>query len=568
MREDSRIPHKATMKAIHPKRNVFRSCCAILLWVLAGLSRASGQPVQYPSPGERIYRDGILPTGLPMRAQGPGEAVVKGTTFACAGCHLTAGLGNSDERLVTPPVNGARLFSPSFRYFPFLTGAERADLPEVARDALRRPAYTEATLITAIRDGVDSAGHVLSPAMPRYPLDDHEAELLVGYLKGLSAVLSPGVSPTTLRFATVITEGVPGGDRDAMLAVMRKQLAIHNQVYEKNRHKVNQLAAMKEMTLPLRKWDLSVWELKGPPNTWRSQLEEHDRAEPVFALVGGISNGDWRPVHEFCQDRRLPCILPLTEHPFHAPAGSYTLYFSGGFYQEGATAGDHAAETLEAQGACPVIQVIQDTAAGRALARGFREALALRGREVQEVPAPAGNLPGPFLAKLLAGSHGKAVLALWGGQEVLAALAQAATGADQPGLLLMSASLLKEALWELPQDARPFTLLTYPYRFPKPPSLNQDPRNLAPVPAIAAAIEPRVRSRTYALMQVMDEGIRGMGRDFYRENFLDRIGLMDDKTDSDYQVLKFSPGQPWLSPDCNLVRVPKGSLHTFSTGGL
>ena len=554
------------MKPPSPEHAPIHRKWAILLILLAALVPAPGQQTpDQAGTGARMYRDGILPSGQPMRAQGPGGDLLKGTTFPCASCHLPAGLGTADERQVIPPVNGPRLFSPSYQYFPFLTGAERAKLPAVARDPLRRPAYSEATLVTAIREGVDSAGRALSQAMPRYPLDAPEMESLVRYLKGLSSELSPGVSQTTLRFATIVTDGVPPQDREAMLATMRHQLAIHNQVYEKRLRKPERITAMQEMTLPLRKWELAVWELNGPSSTWRAQLEAHLRAQPVFALVGGLSDGDWLPVHAFCQDRGIPCILPLTDYPVTSPASRYTLYFTGGLHQEGVTAGDRVADALEGGSDGPVLQVVQDTPAGRALARGFREALARRGvLDVQEVPAPAGDLPGPFLARLLAASHGKAILALWGGREVYTALAQAAAGPEPPALVFMSASLLQEALWDLPQDARPGTLLTYPYRLPRAPSLNQDPSNLAPVRPVATAADRRVRSRTFTLMQVLDEGVRGMARDFYRDNLLDRIGLMDDKTDSDYATLSFTPGQPWLSTGCQLVRLAGGSSHSLA----
>jgi hypothetical protein len=73
----------------------------------------------------------------------------------------------------------------------------------------------------------------------------------------------------------------------------------------------------------------------------------------------------------------------------------------------------------------------------------------------------------------------------------------------------------------------------------------------------------RTRSRAFTLMQVVGEGIQRMGRDFYREHFLDGFGLMEDKTDSDYPLLSFNPGQRFLATGCYLVRLPKGPLHGF-----
>ena len=58
--------------------------------------------------------------------------------------------------------------------------------------------------------------------------------------------------------------------------------------------------------LMAKKFTLTHWILKGAPETWRAQLEDYYQNEPVFALLGGISAGDWAPVHHFCEDKHLP----------------------------------------------------------------------------------------------------------------------------------------------------------------------------------------------------------------------------------------------------------------------
>jgi ABC-type branched-subunit amino acid transport system substrate-binding protein len=511
-----------------------------------------------------MYREGILPSGKPMSATRPDGSALSGTAFTCVGCHLRAGTGNTDETGVTPSITAPRLFQARFRYYSDLTLQERTELlPEAARTPLRRPAYTEASLIAAIRTGVDSAGQPLNPVMPRYRLTDREGDLLVGYLKTLSLEPSPGATETTLSFATVVGEGVPRGDREAMLATLQQQVAAHNQVYEKSLKRAYRLVSMKEMALPLRRWSLATWELKGAPATWPAQLEEYQKAAPVFALVGGMTTGDWRPVHEFCERRGLPCILPLTDFPVVAPVGGYTVYFSGGFYQEGATAGTRVADSLEDTGGKAVLQITQDTLQGRELSRGFQDALTKRGLpKAREVVVPAEGLSGPFLANLLKGIRGEATLVLWAGREAYAALEAVAASETKPARVLMSASYLGEDLWDLPEGARSMTALTYPYRLAKP--VNPGEGSTAPAPLRPAPRdEHRVRSRAYTLMQVVDEGVRRMGRDFYRDNLLDRIGLMEDKKDSDFQVLRFGTAQPWLSTGSSWVQVSPGPLRAL-----
>ena len=64
--------------------------------------------------------------------------------------------------------------------------------------------YDARSFRRAMRDGIDPAGNVLEPAMPRYDLDDADLDALVAYLKRLDAQRDPGITDTTLRIGTVL----------------------------------------------------------------------------------------------------------------------------------------------------------------------------------------------------------------------------------------------------------------------------------------------------------------------------------------------------------------------------
>ena len=81
--------------------------------------------------------------------------------------------------------------------------------------------YTDATVVRAIRSGLNASGQPLDPMMPRFELSDEDAKLLVDYLKHLSGNLSPGVTRDTVEFATVITPGVDPARRRTLLAVLQ-----------------------------------------------------------------------------------------------------------------------------------------------------------------------------------------------------------------------------------------------------------------------------------------------------------------------------------------------------------
>ena len=133
--------------------------------------------------GERMYREGVLPSGEPMQAVVKGDIPVAGTAFTCLSCHLRSGLGSYEGGVLTPPTNGATLFRTVKMLYK---GVEVTSLPT------RRPAYTDTSLAEALRVGVDPSGRILAEIMPRYQLQDEEMALLISYLKSLSARFPPG----------------------------------------------------------------------------------------------------------------------------------------------------------------------------------------------------------------------------------------------------------------------------------------------------------------------------------------------------------------------------------------
>ena len=322
--------------------------------------------------GERIYREGILSSGEPVKAVVQRDVPVTGTMFSCASCHMRGGHGSFEGNVITPPATGRLLYQPYFNGVE-LSRENWLNIPANFRPEPSRPAYTDDTLADALRSGIDPAGRELDYVMPRYQVDDGDMEYLIAYLKTFSTTPSPGVTATTLRFATVVAGEVSPEDRAAMLIPLESYVRDRNSQATVRKTRTSSRWGVEEMNLSSRRLALSVWELKGPPENWRRQLDEYYRKEPVFALIGGISNGEWRPVHEFCETNRIPSILPVTNFPVISESDWYTLYFSKGIFQEGEAAARFLRRNEDLHPDDTVIQIFRETREGRAAAAGFRE---------------------------------------------------------------------------------------------------------------------------------------------------------------------------------------------------
>lgn len=498
--------------------------------------------------GEHMYREGILPSGVPMEAVVKGDIPVEGTAFSCASCHLRSGLGSFEGLVVTPPTNGVNLFRPLKRFY--------RDVEVLSAPPLR-PAYTDQTLADVIRVGVDPSGRTISETMPRYLLQDEDLSLLVFYLKSLSSQFSPGATSTTLRFATIVSDNVSPEEREAMLSPLENYVLTKNnqtRTYKKPPSNVRMEGWFAATHLEL---SLSQWVLKGPAETWRSQLEEHYRKEPVFALIGGTIRGDWRPVHDFSEENHIPGLFPITDFPVISENDWYTLYLSKGFYQEGEGAARYLNRIAEAVNDKVIIEIVRDTIEGQALSRGFQETWLETGHQ----PAVSVNLKkgealtAKLLEQVLAGKK-QYTLVLWDGPEALPALEAIAASAIKPESILLSYSYLDKSIRTLNEGLRDITFITYPF------GLSQDKRGYKyDIPLMKKKVSgdaEKILKKTYSLLNILTQALIEMRGNYYRDNFFDVIGMMKDQRDPLYERLSFGPGQRYASKGCYIVQLGKG----------
>jgi hypothetical protein len=509
--------------------------------------------------GERMYREGLLPSGASMTAYVSGDVPAPGTSFTCVSCHLRSGLGSIEGQVVTPPTNGRILYQPreSFTkgsvYDP-LIHSYSVYLPV-------RPAYTDQTVADVILNGADPAGRPIDKVMPRYELDEGDMAILIEYLKGLSDKPSPGVGDKEIRFATVIVEGTDPRAVESMLAPLQFNVDRKNSLA--NAAKANPRIALDSYNmlgaLNTVKFSLSRWILKGPPETWRAQLDGYYRAAPVFALLGGISNSTWEPVHRFCEENRIPDLFPAVEYPVLSDTDWYTLYPSRGVRQEGEAAANYLHGMADLFAGRKLVQITRAGRRGQTLAEGFREAWSATGHAgLIELTLGEGE---PLTAERLqqvVTQEKPAALVVWDGASALAPLAGLVGNAEGPKIVLVSGTYLGGALWTLPEALRPLVYVTYPYRLPQ-----DDARFDAAVKRVLPGkklgdYDPRILRQTYLAGELLGKALREMRGEYYRDFLLDTIGMMADMYYPLYERVSFGPGQRYASKGCFIVQLGKG----------
>lgn len=555
--------------------NISLKCVLLLtttLILFAGVTRVFGGTTESSLSqkevlhyGEQMYREGILPSGEAMQAFVSDDVPVDGTAFTCVSCHLRSGLGSIEGEVVTPPTNGRILYQPRE---PYIKGAEFVPFySNYAKYLPVRPAYTDETLATLIAAGIDPMGRSVLEVMPRYEIDDDAMAILVSYLKMLSDQPSPGIKETEIRFATVIVEGTDSNKIESMLAPLQFNIDRKNSLAaaaQRNdrvaRMGYNMLGDLHNYTFSLERWIL-----KGSTETWRAQLDAYYRADPVFALLGGISEGEWEPVHRFCEDNRIPNLFPVVDYyPVLSEADWYTLYFSRGVRQEGESAARYLHGMAKLFSGRKVIQIVRDDAKGQALAKGFREQWIKAGHPAaEEMTLAKGEVLTPERLGEITVREKPAALIVWDNPSALPALNSLAGEAERPELLISSATYLGDNLRSIPQPLRDMLYLTYPYRLPK-----EDARFDIAVRRVLAgkplgSFDQRIIRQSYITQEVLGKALMEMRGEYQRDFLLDTIGMMKDQYLPLYERVSFGPGQRYASKGCYIVQLGKGENPRF-----
>lgn len=340
-------------------------------WTLPAFAAEQNLPMDEIEIGRRIYQEGLLPSGAPLIGLRKDSQAVSGAAAACVNCHRRSGMGSVEGNIEVPPITGNALYNFGDQVIATM------DPRSGKRWNLKHDPYTDDTLAIAIRLGINNGEREMNFAMPRYQLEAREVNALTAYLKQLSRKWSPGITAETIHFATIVTPEVAPERKQIFLDMMRAAFAQKNgsTVTGSNAGGRRHMVSPAEMILGTeRNWQLDVWELTGAPETWTAQLDALYRSQPVFAVVSGLSNNTWEPVHRFCENERIPCWFPSVDLAPIAERDFYTVYFSGGVVLEAKVLARYLSSEKRLHPG-RLVQVYPDDAVGRGAAQALAQAL-------------------------------------------------------------------------------------------------------------------------------------------------------------------------------------------------
>ena len=510
----------------------------MLLWLgaallLAAASAQSAAKAMRMSPsdaaavkiGEEIYLRGVLASGAALQAmREDGVPGATGMEAACVNCHRRSGLGSTHQSSgigaraavnQIPPIAGRYLFQHN-------GGHAEENLPYVDGMRSNRSPYTAATLARAMREGVDPDGRKLSNLMPHFAIDDADLASLTAYLNTLYPAHVPGVTPTVLHFATIVTPEVAPEGRKAMLEVMEKFFA------ERNSRQMVPSAPMRasgntqygrSMFMVHRQWQLHVWDLSGPSSTWGEQLDRYLAKEPVLAVVSGLGR-NWAPVHAFCERQRLACLFPNVEVPVDAPGDFFEIYLSRGVLLEAELIGSELTAASAGAPVKTVQQIYRSGDSGEAAAHMLDGLLKGKGITVRDVVLGHDDRG---LAAALRRASAADALVLWLRPADLAAL-----GDDKrvPSVVYMSGLLGGLENSPLPAPWRLRTRMAYPFDLPQNRIVRVDyPLGWFRIRGIPI-VDEQMQADTYLALGLVSEALNEMVDTFYGPYLIEYLQSM------------------------------------------
>lgn len=226
------------------------------------------------------------------------NAVIPAAHLACANCHGITGDGVTEGSVRAPSITWQTL-------------SRTAARPGSAR---LRAAYNDASLRQTITHGIDSAGSLLHPAMPRYQISEAQAAAVIAYLKilGTSKDRDPGIGDTTITIGTVLPQSgrlaAIGADIEAILRAYFMRINHEGGIYG-------------------RRIELLVEDTGSEPGRVRAATQRLIESHKVFAIVASFDPGLADSLYDAPEGSAVPVIGPVMLTPRAETASNSNVYY-------------------------------------------------------------------------------------------------------------------------------------------------------------------------------------------------------------------------------------------------
>ncbi len=277
--------------------------------------------------GKQVYLTGNSASGKSINVTiGADSITLPGTSLPCIGCHGEDGKGRPEGGIVPTDIT-----------YPYLTLA----YGHSHDNGRKHRAFSDTSIITAIKRGLDPDGNKLDAAMPRYALPNNDAADLIAYLKRLANDVDPGVTDTTLRIGTLLpTQGPLAEIGLAMKAVLQAYF-----------DEVNAQGGIYH-----RKIQLEVAEFTGEAESTMHNVRRLFENDPVFAMISPFAGNLEQDILALSESQGIPQIGPYTLFPETSSSKSQSaFYLLPGLANEARAMVDYALDALHLKHIKPMV---------------------------------------------------------------------------------------------------------------------------------------------------------------------------------------------------------------------
>jgi ABC-type branched-subunit amino acid transport system substrate-binding protein len=456
--------------------------------------------------GRRIYHEGVSASGREITAQvGMAHATVPGPAVACGNCHGPDGIGRPEAGVDPSTITWSHL-TKSYGH--------------VHANGRSHPAYDDQSFARTVTSGVDPAGNLLEPAMPRYVLATDDMRDLIAYMKRLETDVDAGITDSSIRIGTLVPEGFAAGDalRQAIEAAFEDVPAAGG--------------------LYGRRIDLVVRRYAPGADSELAAARDLVEKDRVFALVSPFALGTEAAIADFAEKRHLPVVGPFTIRGPSGPPGRYTFYLFGGLAEQAAVLVSFG---LRSAGIAqdPLAIVYPDEPGADAAAQAALQRCSVKGcARAAAISYPPDGLDAPRIAEHCRELKAAAVLFLGPAQD-FERFADAAAASGWYPALLAPGMLAARAASHVPAKFTGRVFLAYPISPSRTDGADvfdrfAEKHALSPSNALPAL-------SSYLAASLLADGLRRAGRDVSREKLVESLESTTEYRTPLAQPLRYGP---------------------------